>query len=32
MLRLGTLVPEQPCYLFHTHTDKDTQHTEGPID
>ena len=32
MLSLGTLVPEQPCYVFHTHTHKDIQYTLGPID
>ena len=26
------LVPEKPCYVFDTHTHKDTQHTLGPID
>ena len=32
MLSIGTLVPEQPCYVFHTHTHKDTQHTQEPLD
>ena len=32
MLSLGTLVPERLCYVFHAHTDKDTQHTQRPID
>ena len=31
MLSLGTLVLERPCYVFHTHTHKDTQHILGPI-
>ena len=32
MSSLGTLVPEQPCYVFHTHIPKDKQHTQqtGP--
>ena len=32
MSSLGTLVPERPCYVFHTHTHKDTEHTKGPVD
>ena len=32
MFSLGTLVPERQYCVFHTHTDKDTQHTQGPID
>ena len=32
MSSLGTLVPERPCYVFHTHTHKDIQDTQGPID
>ena len=29
---LGTLVPEHPCYVFDTHTHKDTQDTLRQID
>ena len=32
MSSLGTLVPERPCYVFHTHTHKDTEHTQEPVD
>ena len=30
MSSLGTLVPERPRNVFHTHTHKDTQHTLRP--
>ena len=32
MSGLGTLVPEQPCYVFQTHTHEDKQRTQGPFD
>ena len=32
MSSLGTLVPERPCYVFHTQTLKDKEHIQGPID
>ena len=32
MSMLGTLVPERPCYVFHIHAHKYSQHIQQPID
>ena len=32
MSSLDTLVAERSWYVFHTHTHKDAEHAQGPID